>query len=95
MVLQLYYDRYQAGMVGDTGKMAVVDLDFQHRFALGKKQDIIWGADYRFSRDDIENTFTVSLLPPQKDYHLTSFFLHDEIELLAMARKPWHNIVKR
>lgn len=82
MVLQLYYDRYQVGMVGATGKMDVVDLDFQHRFALGKKQDIIWGAGYRFSRDDIENTFTVSLLPPQKDYHLTSFFLHDEIELL-------------
>ena len=82
MVLQLYYDRYQVGMVGATGKMDIVDMDFQHHFALGKKQDIIWGAGYRFSRDDIENTFAVSLLPTQKDSHLTSFFLHDEIELI-------------
>ena len=82
MILQLYYDHSQAAIDGTTGKMDVVDLDFQHRFALGKKQDIIWGVSYRFSRDDIENTFALSLLPPQKDSHLTSFFLHDEIALI-------------
>ncbi len=82
MILQLYYDHSQAGIDGAIGKMDVVDLDFQHRFALGNKQDILWGMGYRFSRDDIENTFAVSLLPPQKDSHLTSFFLHDEITLI-------------
>lgn len=82
MILQLYYDYYQASIDGATAKIDAVDLDFQHRFTLGKKQDIIWGASYRFSRDDIENTFALSLLPPQKDSHLTSFFLHDEIALI-------------
>src|SRR5439155_6112765 len=50
LTLQAYYDRVDReshfGMHIDT-----VDLDAQHRFALGDWNDVIWGLGYRWIED--------------------------------------------
>ena len=38
----------QFGMVIMNEKRDTLDLDFQHRFALGNRNDIIWGVGYRY-----------------------------------------------
>ena len=53
--LQVYYDRAE----WDDALIAEIrdtyDLDFQHRFSWGDRQEMVWGLGYRFTTDDIEN----------------------------------------
>ncbi len=81
LILQLYYDRTERrdAMLGEDRD--TLDLDFQHRFALGKRQEILWGFGHRFTRDDIDSSFAVSFDPDQREDHLLSAFVQDEIEL--------------
>jgi len=82
MSFQLYYDRSDRdhmiiGEVRDT-----FDLDFQHRFALDDRHEIVWGLGYRLSRDDIDNSFTLSFDPDSRNDQLLSAFVQDEITLI-------------
>jgi iron complex outermembrane receptor protein len=88
--LQLYYDRTHiavpkptngfapAGMLADT--LDTYDLDFQHRFPLGKNH-ILWGFGYRFTNDQVQNAPNVGFLPAQLEQDLYSGFVQDEIAL--------------
>ena len=80
--LQLYYDHYQRDFYILGEKRDTVDLDFQHRFAAGEQQDIIWGLSYRYSHDTIKNSPMFALENRSKGVNLFSAFLHDEITLL-------------
>lgn len=80
--LQAYFDHYERQMVISGEKRNSIDLEFQHRFALGSFQDVIWGVGYRYSHDEFDDTFTVSFDPASRDEHLYSAFLHDEITLV-------------
>src|SRR5262249_15869352 len=76
----------------DTG-----DIDFQHRFQLGSRQQIIWGLGYRVVHDDTEGTVSLSLFPASRTTHLFSAFVQDEITLvpdkwkLILGSKFEHN----
>ena len=88
--LQLYYDRTHislpkpsngfapAGQLGDS--LDTYDLDFQHRFLLGKSH-LVWGLGYRFTNDKVQNAPNVGFLPAQLEQHLYSGFVQDEIAL--------------
>jgi iron complex outermembrane receptor protein len=82
MELQLYFDREES----DTDVLATInntfDVNLQHRFSLGKRQEIIWGLGYRFSSDDFRNTFNISINPDSRHDQLFSLFIQDEITLL-------------
>jgi len=80
--LQLYYDRYDRSMLVLNEKRDTVDMDFQHRFALGQHQDIIWGAGYRYSYDRLGQTPYISFGSLQKGTSLFSAFVQDEIKLI-------------
>jgi iron complex outermembrane receptor protein len=80
--LQLYFDYAERDMVILGEKREIVDVDFQHRFAWGTVQDIVWGVGYRYNQDRLRNTAIVSFADPHEDTHLYSLFLHDEITLL-------------
>jgi iron complex outermembrane receptor protein len=80
--LQMYYDHIQRDFYILGEKRDTVDLDFQHRFAAGHMQDIIWGVGYRYSHDTLQNSQIFSLENTSNGDSLFSAFLHDEITLL-------------
>jgi iron complex outermembrane receptor protein len=81
MVFQMYYDRTERQESINGEKRNTLDIDLQHRFALGERQEVVWGLGYRFTRDNIKNSFPVSFNPDQRTNHLFSGFVQDDIVL--------------
>jgi len=73
------------------------DVDAQHRFPMGQRQEIVWGVGYRFTDDSVGNTFNVSWDPDRRATHLVSIFVQDDITLvrnrlrLTLGSKFEHN----
>jgi len=85
--LQVYYDHYQRDLFILGEKRNTVDLDFQHRFALGSRHDILWGLSYRFSQDALTSSQVLAMTSSSKGTNLYSIFLQDEIVLLPDTLK--------
>ena len=83
--LQLYYDRSDRSSPLIAEKRDIADVDFQHHFALGTRQHVVWGLGYRFTNDQLVNSSTVQFLPRSRLLNLWSGFLQDEITLLPKA----------
>ncbi len=79
--LQIYFDHTQRDENILDEKRDTFDIDFQHHFALGQYQDVIWGVGYRLSKDQFRSSREVALLDPERDYNLFSAYLQDEISL--------------
>jgi len=82
VTLQWYYDHYRRSILELGETRDTVDLDLQHRFQLGKRQDIIWGLGYRYSHDNLSNSPYIAFNQPSKGASLFSAFIHDEIALV-------------
>jgi iron complex outermembrane receptor protein len=85
IIFQGYVDRSwrrdQVGGIND--ELATYDLDLQHSFPVGKNNNIIWGAGYRFMDDRTQNlTQFVGLVPKNRKMYLFSTFVQDEISIL-------------
>ncbi len=82
--LQAYYDHTLRDAVIFREYRDTFDADFQHRFPIGGRNDIIWGLGYRFAYDRTRDTdnFDVSMDPAERGTQLFSAFLQDEIALL-------------
>jgi iron complex outermembrane recepter protein len=86
---QTYYDRAQRHYF-DPGYALdhdMFDLDFQHRFPLGIRNEIIWGCGYRFYQDAFRNTqpssaFFITVNPSDRFENYFSYFLQDQITLV-------------
>jgi iron complex outermembrane receptor protein len=79
---QLYYDATDNESSIYRESRHTVDLDLQHRFHLGKRQDIVWGAGYRLSRDALDGSFALSFSPRTRDLQLASAFVQDEVTIV-------------
>lgn len=95
--VQAYYDRTVRNSpvfeeTRDTG-----DIDLQHRFGLGERQEIIWGFGFRATHDDVKNSLNVSLIPDHRTLKLYSAFVQDDIVIvpeqlrLTIGSKFEHN----
>lgn len=97
IMLQLYYDRTERNTAVMDESRDTFDIEFQHQFSLSERQEFIWGLGYRFTSDDIDNTFSLSFYPDNRDDNLFSAFLQDEIMLiedrlhLTLGSKFEHN----
>ena len=80
--LQFYFDHYKRQEFFEAETRDTLDLDFQHSFALGQSQNIIWGLDYRYLRDSFANTSLTRLNPSSRGTQLFSGFIQDEIMLI-------------
>jgi iron complex outermembrane receptor protein len=94
--LQVYYDTYRRTDMGVPEVMRTFDLDFQHHFAAGARNDIVWGLGYRVDTSILSPGYFVALKPPSKTDSLFSAFFQDEIRLsdslwLTVGSKVEHN----
>jgi iron complex outermembrane receptor protein len=73
------------------------DLDFQHGFALGARNRLVWGLVHRRTYDEVTNSPGLAFLPADLQQDLSSIFVQDEIALvpdqlkLTLGTKFEHN----
>jgi iron complex outermembrane receptor protein len=84
LALQIYYDRARHDTISIDGRTDTFDLDFQHRFPIGRRQDLIWGLGYRLlaSQSNSSSATTVQFNPKTVHDLLYSAFVQDELTLL-------------
>jgi iron complex outermembrane receptor protein len=73
-----------------------LDVDYQHRQPVGARQDLVWGAGYRITHDQVGNSAGVAFLPDSVTENLFSAFAQDEVTLarhlrLTVGSKLEHN----
>ena len=80
--LQTYFDdtNTRAPIIGLD--VATLDLEFQHNFKLGQRNDIVWGLDYRIVRIHTNGSVAASFSPNHTMENLGSGFIQDEFELV-------------
>jgi iron complex outermembrane receptor protein len=86
-VLQLYYDRTQRQQVLFGENRDTYDVDFQHRFQLGGRHDILWGVGYRWTHDRFTDGPSISMNPTLFDFRVVNGFVQDEITLIPARLK--------
>jgi iron complex outermembrane receptor protein len=97
LALQIYYDRTFRREPTFEEERNTVDFDFQHRFKLTGRQELIWGLGYRFTKGDTKSVPTLVISPRNRADNLFSAFLQDEIVLvedllrLTVGSKFEHN----
>ena len=80
--LQIYYDRHELddSVMSETRHTA--DVDFQQGLAVGRVQEVVWGLEYRYSRDDITVVFPFDVTPKKMGMQMLSAFVQDDIALI-------------
>jgi iron complex outermembrane receptor protein len=80
--VEAYYDFAQRETVGG-GELSVdtYDFDIQHHFAVGDRQQIVWGGGLRTSRYRIDGTPTFFFVPASGNLDLGDAFAQDTIAL--------------
>jgi iron complex outermembrane receptor protein len=86
--VQAYYDRAERGFEvnGVPLEVKTYDLDVQHSFPIGKRNDIVWGGGVRSSRYVIDNSPTLQFAPPRRTLRLANIFAQDTITLTPTAK---------
>jgi iron complex outermembrane recepter protein len=79
--VQAYYDHFKEEEASASEIQDTLDLDAQHRFALGGWNDIVWGLDYRYTHFDFPSSF-IAFNQKTRNDQLFSGFVQDEITLV-------------
>jgi iron complex outermembrane receptor protein len=82
MALQFFYDRYERFENTVKATIDTFDVVFQHRFGLFSNQELLWGLEYRYWIDHLQNTPGTSTFPDSRSFNLLSGFLQNEITLI-------------
>ncbi|MFO0949274.1 MAG: TonB-dependent receptor [Planctomycetota bacterium] len=85
---QFYYDRTDIVQVNIAEIRDIFDFDFVNRFPLGRRQEITWGAGYRFTPDQERGTFGLNFTPEDRFLNFVSTFIQDEFKLIE-DRLSW------
>lgn len=80
--LQVSFDRTNLDIESAGGDADTLDVNFQHEFAIGKRQTIVWGAEYKHIVIRIGNTSSITFTPSRFTENLWNGFLQDQIELI-------------
>jgi iron complex outermembrane receptor protein len=83
MELQAYYhyESHQDYLYDAT--LDTVNLDFQHNFPLGDRQEIVWGLGYRRNQDEFTDTVITAINPRSVATELFSAFVQDQVDLIT------------
>jgi iron complex outermembrane receptor protein len=87
--LQLYYDRVERDDRRFQYSSDTFDVDFNHRFRLDDRQDLIWGAGFRLIADRIDMGDQGFFDPDSRDYYLGSAFVEYHAILVPERLHLW------
>jgi iron complex outermembrane receptor protein len=79
--LQFYFDDYDRSGPESDETRRTIDFDFNHHFAWGTRQDVVWGAGYRRTWNRDIGTIDQAFNPPDATLHLFTIFVQDTISL--------------
>ena len=88
--LQFFFDRIDYAVPTARFKQNVYDFDFQYQIPWGKRQQLMWGAGYRQTTEDMHGSFLLSFYPQGQNWsepkfdreHLFNGFVQDEVTLM-------------
>ncbi|MGH8177291.1 MAG: TonB-dependent receptor plug domain-containing protein [Steroidobacter sp.] len=94
--VRFYYDRTHRDDPSFVDDLDTLDLDVQHRFALARVHEILWGVNYRYTDNSNESGRIFALAPASSQDTLVSAFVQDQIPLfdavrLTLGTKLEHN----
>jgi iron complex outermembrane receptor protein len=95
--VQVYYDYFKndTGTYSDTTN--TFDIDFHDRFKLGKQNEVVWGAGYRFYRTETPDAAVLYWTPDAQNRNLFNLFVQDTYAVvpdrlhLTVGSKLEHN----
>jgi iron complex outermembrane recepter protein len=82
LMLQMYYDHSVESDAGSMSTVDTYDVELQHRFALGERQDIIWGAGARDNENATPPTFALTFNPQTSYTQIYNLFAQDDITMV-------------
>jgi iron complex outermembrane receptor protein len=82
LTLQMYYDHSVDADAKIRSTVDAYDVDLQHRFALGARQDIVWGAGFRESLDNVPPSFDLSPYQQKSYTQIYNMFAQDDVTLV-------------
>jgi iron complex outermembrane receptor protein len=95
--IQAYYDRWARRSPFVDLEQRTTDVDFQYRFPIGIRHNVICGTSYRQIDDYFIGSFALTLDPVARNTNLFGAFIQDEITLsedlwyLVLGTKWEHN----
>ena len=78
---QFSYENYERTGPESDETRSTIDFDFNHHWALGSRQDVVWGAGYRRTWDQDVGTVDQAFNPPNTALQLFTFFAQDTVTL--------------
>jgi iron complex outermembrane receptor protein len=96
--VQAFWDHSYRLVIDKGESTQTLDFEFQHRFPIGRRHDLVWGAGQRFWWDEEDVKFAEYLDPPSSRMRLFNAFVQDEVALvptltLSAGSKFEHNDV--
>ncbi len=85
-MFQAFYDHNQHDEFNYGDSRDILDLDFHHRWQLSQKHELMWGANFRYISDNINNSSVVVYNPAERQDKLYSVFIQNEFTLLPTVR---------
>ncbi len=80
--VQVYYSKENRDATERPLHLDTVDVDAQHHFHIGSRQDFVAGGGYRYSKVFVPPTAYFQVLPAHQDFPLFGAFIQDEIALV-------------
>jgi iron complex outermembrane receptor protein len=81
--VQAYFDRTYRNVSSTdfTDELMTYNIEMQHYFMIGRRNKIVWGADYRLDEDDVTSP-NHEFTPEDRNLHLFSGFLQDQFSIV-------------
>ena len=86
--VQAYFDRTQRKTLDGGGSLALDtwDLDLQHSFAFGRRNQIVWGGGVRVDQYQLNGPPQLTFAPPSRTLTLADLFVQDSFSLTDAAK---------
>jgi iron complex outermembrane receptor protein len=81
--VQGYYDRTSRTEPHYRETRDTFDIEGQHRFTWGRRQDVVWGVSARNSRGRFDGIPTLRIEPAERTDDIAGLFFQDEVRMMA------------